>query len=228
LAAAACSAIAAAGNTTTANASSTGLPVLDRFFTTDARAPEQYRALRRLDAENGKFNARAWMDVWTELDERGFRYEVAAKGGSNYIHTKVFIASLDTERRMWSPDSGGRGAISPANYHFEDVGVDPSGLVWVGVIPKRKDVLLVQGSIFLRPQDGDLVRIQGLLSKTPSFWTRRVEITRDYERIAGVRLPVTMETTASIRFAGKSTFTTTFEYESVNGEPIGAPVPRTH
>jgi hypothetical protein len=200
--------------------------IVERFFTTDGRAPSQYRALRRLDAQNGQFDARAWMDVWTEADEHGFRYEIAAEGGSGYIRSKVFLPALETERKMWAPDGPNRSAISLANYHFEDGGEEPTGLARVGLKAKRKDVLLVNGSIFLRPEDGDLVRIQGALTKTPSFWTRKVEISRRYERIAGVRLPVEMESTASILIAGRSTFTMTYEYESVNGETIGQPEPR--
>ena len=78
-------------------------------------------------------------------------------------------------------------------------------------------MLLVNGSIFLRPDDGDLVRVEGALARTPSFWTRRVEIVRRYDRIAGVRVPVAFESVASIRMAGKATFTMSYEYHSVNG-----------
>jgi hypothetical protein len=86
--------------------------------------------------------------------------------------------------------------------------------------------MLVNGSIFLRPEDGDLVRIEGLLSKTPSFWTRRVEIVRHYRRIAGIRLPVRFESVASVRIAGHSTFTMTYQYERVNGTQVGTPEAR--
>jgi hypothetical protein len=223
-------AFGAAGLLATGHASPADPPgppaIIERFFTTDGRAPSHYRALRRLDAQNGQFDKRAWMDVWTEADENGFRYEVAAEGGSGYIRSKVFLPALETERKMWGAEGPGRSAISPANYHFEDRGEEPTGLARVALTAKRKDVLLVNGSIFLRPEDGDLVRIQGALTKTPSFWTRKVEISRRYERIAGVRLPVEMESTASILIAGRSTFTMTYEYESVNGETIGRPEPR--
>jgi hypothetical protein len=65
--------------------------------------------------------------------------------------------------------------------------------------------------------------IRGSLAKNPSFWTRRVEIIRRYQRIAGVRLPVALESVANVRFAGTSTLTMTYEYESVNGQSVGSP-----
>ena len=71
-----------------------------------------------------------------------------------------------------------------------------------------------------RPDDGELVRIEGSLARTPSFWTKKVDIIRHYERIGGIRLPVYMQSTAAVRIAGASTFTTTYQYETVNGSPV--------
>jgi hypothetical protein len=68
--------------------------------------------------------------------------------------------------------------------------------------------------------------MEGRLSKPPSFWTRRVEIVRWYRRIAGVRMPVALESAANVRIAGESTFRMTYEYESINGQRVGAPEAR--
>jgi hypothetical protein len=65
--------------------------------------------------------------------------------------------------------------------------------------------------------EADLVRVEGVLSKRPSFWTRRVEVVRRYGRIGGVRVPVAMESTASVLIFGRSTFTMTYDYLTVNG-----------
>jgi hypothetical protein len=198
-------------------------PVLQRFFADDAPELTEYRALRRMKARSEKLKATAWMDVWTEADASGFRYSIASEGGSAYIRSRVFEDALETEQRLWTSGESSRGAITPENYLFQDRGEEPSGLTWIGVKPRRKDVLLVDGSIYLQPEDGDLVRIQGLLSKTPSFWTRRVEIDRRYQRIAGVRLPVSLDSVANVLLAGRSTMTIAYEYESVNGQRVGSP-----
>jgi hypothetical protein len=58
------------------------------------------------------------------------------------------------------------------------------------------------------------------LSRTLSFWTRKVEIVRRYDRVAGVRVPVALESVASVRMLGKATFTMSYEYHSVNGVPV--------
>lgn len=197
--------------------------ILQRFLALDDPTPTQFRALRHLEARNDKFEKSAWMDVWTEADSSGFRYQVVCEDGSDAIRTKVFRASLDTERDMWSPGSPDGGALTPANYEFEDRGAQPDGLTSLAVKPRRKNVLLVEGSIFLNPDDGELVRMEGRLSKSPSFWTRRVEIIRRYQRIAGFRMPTALESVANVRIAGDSTFRMTYEYESINGQPVGHP-----
>jgi hypothetical protein len=208
-------------------------PALQRFLAIDDPSPSQYRALRHLDAHSERLDSSAWMDVWTEADAAaGFRYRIAAEGGSESIRRRVFRATLETEKNLWATGEPDRSALTPANYVFQDRGSE-DGLATLGVKPKRKDMLLVDGAIFLRPEDGDLVRVEGALAKPPSFWTRRVEIVRQYRRVNGIRMPVVLEGVASVLIAGRSTFRMTYEYESINGQPVGpvqvrasSPLPR--
>ena len=190
---------------------------VERFLALEDPDPWQYRALRRLEASNEHFDKRATMEVWTEADANGFRYRIVSEEGSEYIRSRVFRQTLETERRMWASGAPDAAGITPANYAFEDRGVQPDGSISLKVKPRRKDLLLVDGLIFLDPNDGDLIRMEGRLSKTPSFWTRQVQITRWYKRFAGIRMPVALDSTANVRIAGESTFRMTYHYESVNG-----------
>ena len=132
---------------------------------------------------------------------------------------------LDGEKKMWAAGDPERAALTHENYSFVDRGVAPDGLWRLDVKSRRKDVLLVDGAIFVNPDNADLVRIEGRLSKTPSFWTRRVEVVRHYERINGVRVPVAIESIASVLIAGRSTFKMTYQYETINGHQVGLPLP---
>jgi hypothetical protein len=203
------------------------LPILQRFLALDDPSPTEYRVLRHLDARNDKFEKSAWMDVWTEAGRDGvFRYRVVSEGGSDYIRSHVFLGWLDTERKLWASGAPDRATVTAENYVFEDRGQRSDGLAGLTVTPRRKDLLLVEGSIFLRPDDGELMRMEGRLTKTPSFWTRRVDIVRWYGRFAGIRMPVAFESTANVLVAGRSTFRMTYDYESVNGQRFGTPTPR--
>lgn len=202
-------------------------PILHRFLSVPDPAPNQYRALRHLEARNEKSDRTAWMDAWTEVSANGsFQYTVAADGGSTYIRDHVLVPALETEKRMAAQRLPTRSSITPANYVFEDRGPCPDGLATLGVKPRRKDALMVDGSIFVRPDDGELVRLEGQLVKPPSFWTRHVQIVQWFERVAGFRMPVAVESVANVLIFGRSTFRMTYEYESVNGQRVGSPQPR--
>jgi hypothetical protein len=209
-------------------ASQAGPPsVLQRFLARAEEPPVEYRALRRLEAQNPKFKQSAWMLAWTEYDRvNGFRYDVVNEGGSSYIRTKVLRAALEGEQKIWAGREPQKASFNHDNYMFDDGPVSSDGLAAVGVRPKRKDVLLVEGAIFVQPSDGELSRIEGRLSKTPSFWTRRVDVVRRYERKAGVRVPVEIESVAHVLIAGRSTFKMTYEYQTINGQHVGDPQPR--
>lgn len=202
-------------------------PAIERFLARNIQGPKQYRALRRMEARDSHFGADAWMDAWTEADEAGsFRFEVAAEGGSGYIRKRVFLAALEREQKMQREGDPKRAHLDLTNYTFTDEGVADE-LVKLAIKPKRKDVRLIDGWVFARPDDGDLVRIEGRLSKTPSFWTRRVEIVRRYDRIGGVHVPLEITSVAQILIAGRSTFRMTYEYETIDGQRVGNPQPRS-
>jgi hypothetical protein len=198
-------------------------PILQRFLALDDPQPTQYRALRHLDARNDHFDKSAWMDVWTEGNASGFTYEIVAEEGSDYIRSHVFREALELERRAWKSGAPDRGGLTPTNYVFAAGSDQPDGLTTLTLKPKRRDILLVEGAMFLNPEDGELVRVEGRLAKTPSFWTKRVEIVRWFQRIGGVRMPVALESVADLKVAGDSTFKMTYEYESINGQRVGAP-----
>src|SRR5437763_6378458 len=76
--------------------------VLQRFLTRAEEPPVEYRALRRLEADNTKFKQSAWMVAWTEFDRvNGLRYQIVDEGGSSYIRSKVLRAALDGEQKIW-------------------------------------------------------------------------------------------------------------------------------
>jgi hypothetical protein len=94
-------------------------------------------------------------------------------------------------------------------------------LVNVLVSPRRQEPVLVSGTMFLR-RDGGLVRLEGRLAKSPSFWVKHVDIVRSYERINGAIVPVALVSNAQLRMLGTATLRMTYTYSEINGQPIGA------
>jgi hypothetical protein len=189
-----------------------------RFLAQDDAQP-RYRAIRRLEAENG--SRRGWLEAATEYTPAtGFRYQVIAEGGSGYIREKILRGVLDVEQKAIAQGDTGRSSIAPENYVFEPSGVDPDGLARVLLSPRRKDRVLVAGAMFLQPGDGALVRLQGRLAKSPSFWVKNVDIVRSYQRIEGADLPVVLESKADVRLFGPATLRMTYVYLEVGGHPV--------
>jgi len=204
-----------------------GANVLGRFlaeYEQSLQSLVSYRAVRRLSvvARGGKMTAS--LKARTSLDPvNGFQFEVLEESGSGMLRSRVLHGALEAERDAKRREKGAHGALTAANYRFGPGELTPDGMLRVAIHPLRKDSLLVEGSILLTSEAADLVRMEGLLVKRPSFWTRKVLIVRDYARIGGVRVPIAMGSTADILFAGQSTFSMSYEYESINDVAVQAP-----
>jgi hypothetical protein len=195
---------------------------LTRFLANHDRPLVSYLAFRDLEATTRGGRMRARLRACTWLEAAGtFRYTVVAEEGSSIIRNKVLKAALDAERKLRADGDLPKGALTRANYDFMPANREGE-LLRIGLEPKRPDTLLVAGSMLLNADDGDLVRVEGRLSKRPSFWTRHVDVRRLYARMDGVRVPVRMESTASVLFVGASTFSMRYEYVTINGTAVAA------
>ena len=183
----------------------------------------QYRAFRRMHAANERFNQEGWIDCWTEFDERGFRYEIVSERGSDYIREKVLKTLLYREQELIAAGNAGRAEINGENYEFAEGAdaQDPQGGERTVLLkPKRKDVLLVDGRMVINQEGTELLRVEGRLSKNPSFWTSLVDIVREFTRLDGVRVPISTDTVAKLKFAGTSRMDVRYQYETINGRPV--------
>lgn len=192
---------------------------MEKFLASPA-ASRAYRASRRLEAAGS--GQRGWLDAETEFSPTaGLRYEIVAEGGSGYIRSRVLRSLLEEERQLIARGGTAGVAISPANYRLTPEDVDQDGLAHVALQPLRKEGPLIIGRMFLAPDDGQLVRVEGKLAKSPSFWITRVNIVRSYQRINDALVPVLLESTAQLRFLGRSTLRMTYRYSIVDGRPVG-------
>jgi hypothetical protein len=184
---------------------------------------KSYRAFRRMHAASEKFNQEGWVDCWTSFDDSGFRYEIVSERGSDYIREKVLKTLLRREQELIAGGNANRADINEVNYEFADGEAMQPGTGGERVVllkPKRKDVLLVVGKMVLNNEGTELLRVEGRLSKNPSFWTNLVDVVREFARLDGVRVPISTETVAKIKFAGTSRMDVRYDYESINGRPV--------
>jgi hypothetical protein len=187
-------------------------------FLDSANIAHQYSASRRLEASGS--GRQGWLDVRTEFAEAsGLSYQVTAEGGSGYIRSRVLRSLLDEERSIIAENASASVAISTDNYQFTPHGLDEAGLAVVGIRPLRKGRSLIAGEMFLT-LEGDLVRVEGRLVKNPSFWVTRANLVRSYQRINGVTMPVSLETTGQLRLFGSSALRMTYRYAQINERTV--------
>lgn len=194
--------------------------LVERFLASATPPLTSYRARRTLSASTRGGRMNATLEAWTSTEANGrFKYEIASEEGSELIRRNVLVAALEEERRAHEANDA-RADFTHANYLFE-VDEDRDGdLLLIHLRPRRKSQALVEGTVFVTREGLDMVRMEGELSKRPSFWTRRVEITRHYARISGVRVPIEMQSRADVRFVGESTFSMVYQYVTINGQAV--------
>ena len=214
--------IAAASSGIAAVPHASGPPAAAERFRNHIQPPlVSYRALRNLSASNKRHNVSGWLHVRTEFDvERGFQYEILAEGGSGTIRNRVLRKVLDREKRAREASEAAGAALTAENYQFGEAALEEDGLMRIAIFARRKEELLVNGSIVVTSPDAELVRVEGRLARNPSIWTRRVDIVRRYGVINGVRVPLETLSTAQIMLVGTSSFTMCYDYEMVNGTAV--------
>jgi hypothetical protein len=205
-----------------ADGSSAEAVAVERFINRIEKEPVPYQAVRRLEASSSKLNESAWMDAFTEYSrEGGFRYRVLSEGGSERIRSRALTGVLEGEKE--SAAEWRKSALTRENYDFNLDSRSPDGLIKVQLNPRRRDSRLLDGAAWLSSQSGELVRLEGRLSKSPSFWVRWVSVTRRYLPIRGTAMPAAVESTADVKIAGVSKFSMTYVYAVVDGQTIGTP-----
>ena len=216
---AACTLLAASAVLQARPAVDFGSHSLSRFFGRTEQPLREYRAFRRMHAYSESLKHEAWMEAMTELKDGQFSYQIVSESGSEAVRGRVLRAMLAREQDVVNAGGSGRADLTPDNYEFTDTGRDETGARVVQIKPRRADVMLVDGRAVLN-DNGDLLRVEGRLSKNPSFWTSLVNIVRRYARVAGVRVPIATQTTAKVKFVGNAQLDVFYDYETVNGRPV--------
>jgi hypothetical protein len=161
--------------------------------------------------EDDKNRSRAESEVrlsYQAPDRKDF--SIISEKGSGLIRGRVFKALLESEVEAAAGKSKRDSSITPANYTFELLGeedMDGFHTFVVRAIPKRKDKYLFEGEVWIEATEFAIVQIEGRPAENLSFWIKKVNFVRHYQRIDGFWLPLKDETVTEVRFVGKNIFT---------------------
>ena len=184
-------------------------------------APPAYRAFRRLEAGNPATAKHGWLEVWTEhRPGEGMTYKVIDEGGYEYVRNKILRRLLNAEQDLVANGKPLRAPLVPRNYDIEDGGTTEAGLTRLLLHPVRKSDGLVRGTALLEADSGAIVRMEGRLMKSPSFWTRDVDVLWKFARIGDEMVPMELSSSARVIFYGRQPFKMTYRYESIDGRRV--------
>ena len=200
-------------------------PIAQQFQTVLAKFNEAgvptYRAFRRLEAGAPGTGKHGWLEVSTEhRPGAGFSYTVLREGGYEYVRNKVLRGVLKGEAELIADGKPLRAPLVPRNYEVEEGGFTESGLMRLLLRPARKSEGIVRGTALLEPEGGSVVRIEGRLIKSPSFWVRDVDVIWKFARFGDAVVPIELASSARVIFYGRQPFKMTYYYEMIDGRSV--------
>jgi|SRR5579859_44411 len=146
-------------------------------------------------------------------------FAIASGKGSPFIRHHVFQRLIKDEEKRAKANKDPDSLISPKNYTFEIIGeerVGNSACTVVRAIPKRKEIDLFEGKIWIDERDFAIVKIAGRLSKSPSLWIKRVDFVRQYQKVDEYWLLWKEEVSVDVRFYGAELLTINYNDYTVN------------
>jgi len=202
--------------------------VVAKMLASDAQRQQSlsgYEGARRYVLVNDHMHKSAEMVVRVTGNPDGTKhFGIVSEMGWKAAQKHVLRKMLESEEEASHPEARSKARLSPDNYEFQMVGTDEldgRSVYTIDVSPKRKEKYLFRGRIWVDADDYALVRAEGNPAKNPSFWTKRVDVVKQYGRVGGLRVPIRLDTTAEMRLVGKSTMTMIYDYEMINGVVVG-------
>ncbi len=140
--------------------------------------------------------------------------------GSRFIRGRVFKGLMDSEVEAAAGRSHRDSSITPTNYVFYPRGIEDTEecqCFVVQAVPRRKDKYLFEGTIWIDAHDFAIVKIAGHPARNPSFWIKRADFVRSYQKIGEFWLPLKDQTSVEVRIFGDKEFTIDHSHYVIDG-----------
>ena len=153
-------------------------------------------------AQQGEFELQRHFEAPHTLQFTALHYT-----GDGFVKSNVITRLLQSEVDHMKQDDGGLTAITNQNYKFSYKGTsDINGRV-VHIFqlkPRSKRPGLFKGRIYLDAHTGSLVRAEGSVVRSPSFFVKKIDFVQDYTDVENFTLPVHIHTNALARVIGRT------------------------
>jgi hypothetical protein len=125
----------------------------------------------------------------------GKDYTILSQTGSELLQKFVLAPLLDTEKNINLPGNIEKSWIVSANY---DMTLKPGGIqrlygrdcLVIAMNPKQKAPNMIEGSLWVDANDGSIVQIDGIASRSPSFFSGSPKVMRQYANMSGFPMAI--------------------------------------
>jgi hypothetical protein len=127
--------------------------------------------------------------------------------GDGFVKSSVITRLLQQEVTQTANGDALKTALNQQNYKFAFKGVSTRAghdVYIYQVKPRAKLPGLFKGHVYLDSQSGALLRAEGELAKSPSFFVKKIQFSSDFAEVNGYTLPVHIHSDAKTRIIGRA------------------------
>jgi hypothetical protein len=149
--------------------------------------------------------------------------------GDGFVKHNVINRLLQQEVDRTEKQDGAQTAISDKNYRFTYKGaseIEGRSVHVYQVKPRTTLAGLFKGHVYLDALTGALLRAEGKVERTPSFFIKKIEFVTDYADLNGFSLPIRIHSVADARIIGRvvtDISTTAYTFEGNPAVPTVGP-----
>lgn len=141
-------------------------------------------------------------------------FKIISEKGSKLIRSRVFKPLMELEVETAAGRNRFDSSVTPDNYTFKLLGeedVEGAHCFVVETTAKREDMYLFNGKVWIHAADFAFVQVAGQPTQTPSFWIKRVDFVRRYQKLKEFWLPRQSESITQVRMFGKNILTIDYD-----------------
>jgi hypothetical protein len=167
-----------------------------------------YTAMESYTVRNSHFDQTAELTATVFYQKgAGKTYHVLSRNGPQFLQERVLHRILKEDATLSRNSERSQTLLTSANYSMNVQGTQllHGKLCYIiGIHPKVHEFSLIEGTAWVDAEGFSLLRIEGKPAASPSFWTGRPFIEREYTLVDGLSFPQHSRATSKGFFAGRS------------------------
>jgi len=167
-----------------------------------------YSANEHYTVHNSHFNQSAELTASVVYQKGlGKTYTILWRSGPGVLQERVINRILKEDVTLSRSAERPHNLLTSANYSMQVQGIQSlrgTPCYVVKISPRVHDFSLIEGAAWFDIKDFSLLRIEGKPAASPSFWTGRPVIEREYTVVDGFSFPQRSQATSKGFVAGKS------------------------